>query len=185
MNARLALAALVAVAVAVASGCGKKDPKHPQGGHGHDHGHEEGGKGVVSKFSGPDGADAGHLELKLHDDKGDLELWLARDEKFAVPFDLPLDTKVTITFLDKDGRTVELAVRNRDRNEDEDGKPTVREGKTNYFIFPGGSGQDASWLKGEGFVARVRVSFEAAGKAYKSSNFDLRPHTHGEHGHQH
>ena len=122
--------------------------------------------------------DAGHLELKLHDDKGDLELWLTEDEKGTAPIDLPLDAKISVTFVDMDNKVVTLAVRNTEKNEDEDGLPNIRDGKTNYFIFPGDTGADASWLQGKAFRAKVVVSFEHAGKTVKSEAFELAPHTH-------
>jgi len=51
-------------------------------------------------------------------------------------------------------------------------------------IFPGDTGEDASWLKGADFLATVKVAFTADGKEYASSAFVLRPHTHGD-GHAH
>lgn len=148
---------------------------HGEGGHdhgegGHDHGggshdHDGGGAsdGVLARFTQGE-EKVGYLRLKLHDDKGDLELWLARDAELAQPFDLPLDATITVTFTDKDNKTATLRVRNSDKNEDEDGKGNVREAKTNYFIFPGESGQDAAWLKGADFLATVKVAFTADGK---------------------
>ena len=123
---------------------------------------------------------AGHLELKLHDDKGDLELWIAKDAKISQPFDLPLDAIVRVTFIDVKGKVVELRVRNADKNEDEDGTANVRAGATNYFIFPGVTGQDAAWLQGAGFQSLVTVAFTAGGKAYVSEEFPLVPHTHAD-----
>jgi len=155
---------------------------HADEAHGHDH-DAGGGDGVVARFTQGD-EQAGYLRLKLHDDKGDLELWLARDAEFAQPFDLPLDATVTVTFTDN--RAVTLRVRNTETNEDEDGTPTVREGKTNYFIFPGTTGEDAAWLKGADFLATVKVSYTVDGKDFRTSPFVLRPHTHGDgDGHAH
>ena len=145
---------------------------HGDAGHAHDgHGPHD---GVVQSFA--DGL--GHLELKLHDDKGDLELWLTKDEAGKSPYDLPLDARITVTFRDHGGREVALAVRDRERNEDEDGQANLRNGKTNYFIFPGDTGADASWLMGADFVSRVVVSIEADGKTFLTQPFELRPHTH-------
>lgn len=151
----------------------------PLDGHGHEHGatpHE----GVVAVLKGADGQPAGHVELKLHDDKGDLELWIARDAKITQPFDLPLDAKVRVIFIDLKDKTVELRVRNTQKNEDEDGKANVRDGKTNYLIFPGATGQDATWLQGAKFQSVVRLSFDVAGKTYTSEEFVLVPHTHAD-----
>jgi len=151
----------------------------PLDGHGHEHGaspHE----GVVAAFKGPDGALAGHLELKLHDDKGDLELWLAKDAKISQPFDLPLDAVVRVTFIDVKGKVVELRVRNATKNEDEDGTANVRNGRTNYFIFPGETGADAKWLMGVKFASIVRLTFKVDGQDHASEEFMLVPHTHAD-----
>ena len=52
------------------------------------------------------------------------------------------------------------------------------------FVFPGGTGADASWLKGAGFSSAVRLTFSADGKAYVSEEFRLVPHSHADgHGH--
>merc|ERR1719378_1065460 len=95
------------------------------------------------------------------------------------PLDFPADTVITATFPTYDNRSVQLRVRNNDQNEDEDGKPNMRHGKTNYFIFPGESGQDPSWLIGETVTSwrgTVTVAFEAEGKAYVADPFVLVPH---------
>ena len=142
--------------------------------------------GVVARLSTVDEPDFGFVELKLHDDKGDLELWLARDRDITKPFDLPVDAVLTVTFTDREDRTVSLRVREKVANLDEDGTPNVRSGTTNYFIFPGDSGADARWLRGAEFQSVVRVSFAHDGVAYVSDDFALRPHTHGgDHGHDH
>lgn len=151
----------------------------PLDGHGHEHGatpHE----GVVAAFKGPDGAVVGRLELKLHDDKGDLELWLAKDEKISQPFDLPLDGVVRVEFVDVGNRVVELRARNAVKNEDEEGTANVRDGKTNYFIFPGETGADAKWLMGAKFSSIVRLTFKVDGKDHVSEEFMLVPHTHAD-----
>lgn len=148
----------------------------PLDGHGHEH-HDGPHDGILAKFQG--GETGGHLELKLHDDKGDLELWLAQDEKITQPFDLPLDAVVEIEFVDVDGRKVTLRARNQDANEDESGTPNVRDGKTNYFIYPSQEGEDASWLKGLEFQSIVIVRFTDANKEFRSEEFVLKPHTHG------
>lgn len=156
----------------------------PLDGHGHEHGptpHE----GVVAAFHGPEGVLAGHLELKLHDDKGDLELWLATDAAIKAPFDLPVAATVRVQFVDVGNRVVELRVRNTTTNEDEAGVANVRGGRTNYFIFPGETGADAAWLVGAKFASIVKVTFEAEGRTYTSEEFMLVPHTHADgHGHK-
>ena len=146
----------------------------PLDGHGHEH--KEGPHhGIPAKFTGND---SGHLELKLHDDKGDLELWLFRDAALTMPFDLPLNESVQIRFIDVNGRTVTLRPRNQEKNEDEDGQPNVRDGRTNYFIYPSRDGEDASWLKGKAFQSIVIVYFPLDGEDSVSEEFILKPHVH-------
>jgi cobalamin biosynthesis Mg chelatase CobN len=144
--------------------------------HDPNHSHASPHDGIVVPIQG------GYVELKLHDDKGDLELWIAKDAEFKTPIDLPLSASPTVTFVDKDGKQLQLAVRNKHQNEDEDGKPNNRNGKTNYFIFPGNTGIDASWLKGKAFRAKVIVAFEQDGIQRTTKAFILSPHTHAENG---
>lgn len=148
---------------------------------GHDaHGHTHEATphdGVVAKLNA-NGKSVGWLELKLHDDKGDLELWLAEDEAMESPLDLDPAASITVEFVDVQGRKVKLAPRNGDKNEDEDGVANMRDGKTNYFIFPGDSGADASWLQGKQFQSIVEVAVEAGDTELNSDELVLRPHTH-------
>jgi hypothetical protein len=138
--------------------------------------------GVVAALNGGEG----FVELKLHDDKGDLELWLGKDREMTQPFDIPANSNITVSFKDRPGKIATLAVRNNGQNEDEDGKANMRGGMTNYFNFPGDSGQDPSWLLGKDFRSAVELSFTADGKAYRSEEFMLVPHTHADgQGHQH
>ena len=147
----------------------------PLDGHGHEH-VEGPHDGIPASFNG--GNTTGHLELKLHDDKGDLELWLAQDAGYQKPFDLPLDATVEIEFVDVGGRKVTLRPRNKTKNEDEDGKPNVRDGKTNYFIFPSQDNEDAAWLMGKQFQSIVVVRFARDGQAFASEEFVCKPHVH-------
>ena len=156
----------------------------PLSGHGHEHAASVHG-GVPAAFHDSDGAVAGHLELKLHDDKGDLELWLAHDAQMSQPFDLPLEATLVVKFIDVDDREAVLRVRNTEQNEDEDGTPSIRQGRTNYFIYPGESGEDSSWLQGAEFSSIVQVTLLEGGASYQSEEFVLVPHTHGETDHQH
>lgn len=149
----------------------KETPKAEPKGHAHQGGHGP-HDGVMAKLK--DGA--GYVEVKLHDDKGDLEVWLAQDEKIIKPIDLPLDAALSLTFKDKGDKVVKLKVRNQEHNEDEDGTPNIREGKTNYFIYPGDSGEPSDWLKGQGFKSNVSLSFSKDGKAMESEGFTLTPH---------
>ena len=142
--------------------------------------------GIVVRISRVDEPDFGFAEVKLHDDKGDIELWLARDRDMTEPFDLPIDAVLTVQFPDLQNRMIELRVRDKIANQDEAGTPTVREGKTNYFIFPGDTGADARWLRGASFSALARVTFVHGGQAHVSDDFSLVPHGHdGDHGHEH
>ena len=117
----------------------------------------------------------GTVEIKLHDDAGDLEVWLKSGGYEGDPWRLPTNTMLTLNFpaLNK---SVTLAVRDQDRNEDESGASTIIEGNTNYFVFPGSTDEDASWLMGADFAAKVELRFEEA----TTGSFVLRPHIHRE-----
>lgn len=155
----------------------------PLDGHGHEHANAPHG-GVIARLMNESGEEAGYIELKLHEDKGDLELWIAKDKYIESPFSLSLDLVVNVKFIDHDDRVVGLKVRNRDKNEDEDGKANIRAGKTNYFIYPFENGQDSKWITGSDFSSIVAVSFSEDGKKYSSEEFALVPHTHTD-GHKH
>lgn len=165
-------------------GCSKKEGTPDEPGSGGEaqtkkHAHAEGAghgphDGVLARLT--DGS--GFVELKLHDDRGDLELWIASDGKITKPIDLPLDGVVKVTFTEREGRVVELRVRNITHNEDENGAPNIRDGKTNYFIFPGETGSSADWLKGKGFKSSAVVSFDLGGKPVVSEPLTLVPHHH-------
>ena len=120
----------------------------------------------------------GFVELKLHDDKGDLELWLSHDVEGGQPFDLPLDTVITVTFPELEEKVISLQVRNPVTNEDEDGEPTIRDAGTNYFIFPGETGADAQFLQGADMETDVIVTFQVDGSDVSTPRFTLRPHIH-------
>lgn len=137
--------------------------------------------GIVGKLRQA-GNNAGWIEVKLHDDEGDIEVWLAHDRTMQQPLDLPLDTTITIAFAEQ-AREIHLAVRDRETNPDEDGNPTIRNGRTNYFIFPGDTGADPSWLKGEEFRATITVTIPTDQGAITSEAFPLVPHAHDHHDH--
>merc|ERR1719486_871971 len=94
------------------------------------------------------------------------------------PLDFPADTVITVTFPTHGNRSIQMSVRNKDKNEDEEGKPNMRDGKTNYFVFPGDSGQDPSWLVGEKFRSTTTLTFKSADKSYRAPPFVLVPHSH-------
>lgn len=132
--------------------------------------------GIVGKLL-RNASEAGWIEVKLHDDEGDIEIWLALDRTMKQPLDLPLDTAITIAFA-KHAREIRLVPRNRQTNPDESGKPTIRNGQTNYFIFPGDTGADATWLKGDKFRDEIVVTIRTEQGAITSESFPLVPHTH-------
>jgi hypothetical protein len=119
----------------------------------------------------------GYIELKLHDDKGDLELWITYLQK-NVPFDIYLNSNIKVMFTNMKGKEILLSARNKLSNVDEDGKNNIRNGKTNYFIFPGDSSESADFLVGKGFSSKVVVSFVVEQKSFKTASFTLVPHTH-------
>jgi len=132
--------------------------------------------GVMNVLEGPDGGVVGFIELKLHDDAGDLELWICKDGAMTEPLDFPASTTITATFATMDNKSVELNVRNNEKNEDEDGNENMRDGMTNYFIFPGESDQDPAFLVGEKFRSTTTLTFTCEGKAYTAPPFVLVPH---------
>merc|ERR1719410_1114424 len=125
--------------------------------------------GILSVFKAEHDPDwRGFLELRFYRSAGRRTSWQSHTGK-PEALDIPADTKVTISFPGKfEGKTVELAPRNMDQNEDEDGVPNMREGGlTNYFIFPGESGQDPQWLMGLEWHSLAVVNFELPdGKKY-------------------
>ena len=154
------------LACSEADGSARSVAEHAHGTHG----------GLAATFRGGDLS--GYFELKLHDDEGDLEIWLSQDEEMTIPFDLPIDATVEVEFADMGGRKVTLRSRNETQNEDESGKPNIRDGKTNYFIYPSQAGEDASWLKGEEFESVVSVRFALDGGEFVSQKMVLKPHLH-------
>jgi len=147
-------------------------------GHTHEHSHSDSSHHgiVVPLFSGQQ--HKGFAEIKLHDDKGDLELWLTKDKTAGSSFDLPLNSEIVVTFPKLNPQVVTLRIRNNEQNEDEEGNGNIRENKTNYFIFPGDTGVDASFLTGKEFSTNTVVSFVVDGITYTSNTFKLQPHTH-------
>ena len=139
----------------------------------HIHANEGPNSGFLFPAFDGEGKQTGTIEIKLHDDAGDLEVWLKKGGYEGEPWRLPLDTTLTLDF-PAESKTVTLAVRDTERNEDESGESTIFEGATNYFIFPGETGTDASWLMGADFAAKVELSFAGA----TTGSFILRPHVH-------
>lgn len=96
------------------------------------------------------------------------------------PIDVPADTEIHVSFKNVPGKTASLSVRDNQRNEDEDGNANLRNGMTNYFVFPGDSGQDPRWLMGANFKSAVTLTFTVNGERYGSEEFVLIPHTHAD-----
>lgn len=162
----------------IVTGCTEHSHSHGPEHHHHSHSNHDHTPHMGVSASFLSGASKiGVIELKLHDDKGDLELWLTKDKQGTQPFDLDLGSVITVSF-PKMKKAVNLQVRDKKNNKDEDGKGNIRENKTNYFIFPGDTGVDASFLVGKGFAEDVVVTFTANGTAYTTAPFELRPHTH-------
>jgi hypothetical protein len=91
--------------------------------------------------------------------------------------DFPAQTAITISFPDHGGKTVQLKARDLEQNEDEDGRANMRGGKTNYFIFPGDRGDDASWLVGLSWRGVIKVSFSSDNFEFGCDPFVLVPHS--------
>lgn len=123
------------------------------------------------------GKQIGTTEIKLHDDAGDIEIWLKRGGYDGEPWRLPIDTVLTLEFEGLE-KKVSLAVRDRVRNEDESGATTIYEGTTDYFVFPGETQANADWLMGSEFAAKVELSIGDA----TTGTFVLRPHIHRKNG---
>ena len=141
----------------------------------HVHANEGPNSGFLHPIFDTDGKQMGTAEIKLHDDAGDIEVWLTRGGHGGEPWRLPLDTTLSLKLPDL-GKEVTLAVRDQERNEDESGASTIQDGATAYFVFPGETGADASWLTGVDFAAKAELSFAEA----TTGTLVLRPHIHKE-----
>ena len=139
----------------------------------HLHGNEGPNSGFLHPVFDGGGEQTGTVEVKLHSDAGDVEIWLTKGGREGAPWRLPLDTVLKLEFPTL-GKSIDLAVRNTEKNENEAGESTIVDGATAYFIFPGESGVDPSWLIGEEFAAKAELSFEDA----TTGVFVLRPHIH-------
>ncbi|MEM9283498.1 MAG: hypothetical protein AAGA96_16870 [Verrucomicrobiota bacterium] len=141
----------------------------------HVHANEGPNDGSLYPVFGGDGEQVGTVEIKLHDDAGDIEVWLTSGGHGGPAWDLPTDSILILTFPHLK-KQVELAVRDSTENRDETGNVTVRDGGTNYFVFPGETGIDATWLMGKDFAAVAVLDLEAA----STGEMILRPHIHPE-----
>lgn len=128
--------------------------------------------GVLAELRDASGKPAGWAEVKLHGDAGDLELWLARDNRIADPLTVPVATVAKLELLGP-ARAIDLRVRDAQSNKDERGRVTVADGRTSYLVYPGETGEDPSWLMGEDFRSRARLSVGEL-----TAEFELVPHSH-------
>jgi hypothetical protein len=128
--------------------------------------------GVLVELRDASGNPAGWAEVKLHGDTGDLELWLARDNRITSPLLVPVAVVAKLELLGP-SRAIELRARDAQSNKDARGRVTVAEGRTHYLVFPSETGADASWLKGEDFRSRSRARLTVEGL---TAEFDLKPH---------
>ena len=145
--------------------------------------------GFVFRLVDSSDTSVGAAEIKLHDDKGDLEIWLNKGGLAEImqggkPWDLPMEAQLTVEFPELE-KSVTLAVRDAETNANEEGASMIRDGKTNYFIFPGDTGADASWLQGHHFEEKAVLTFEADGAPTTTKVISLKPHGHHDHGHDH
>jgi hypothetical protein len=136
--------------------------------------------GVLATLADATGAVVAHAEVKLHDDKGDIEIWLYQDARGEQPYDVLLAATPELTLVDAGNRRVKLAVRDEEQNQDEDGRVNVRAGRTNYFVFPGATGADSAWLTGATFSSVASLVVESEGRKLQSVEFVLVPHAHAE-----
>ena len=141
----------------------------------HIHANEGTNGGFLYPIFDDNGKQTGTVEIKLHDDAGDLEVWLKRGGYEGDPWLVSSKTVLTLNFPALDKRVI-LAVRDHERNEDESGASTIVEGNTNYFVFPGATETDATWLMGADFAAKGELIFENT----TTGLFVLRPHIHRE-----
>ena len=106
----------------------------------HIHANEGPNSGFLYPVFDQAGNQTGTIEIKLHDDAGDLEVWLKRGGYKGDPWLLPTATASHFPVLD---RNVSLAVRDQDRNEDESGRPPSSM-EIPITCFPGETESDAS-----------------------------------------
>ena len=185
--------ALLPIIIALAVGLGLMVAVHEIG-HGHGHGDSEHGahgqrEGILAPFHDGTGAEVGRMEWKLDTDAGLLEVWISSGGGDGMPFDLPVTERVTLTFHDLD-RSIDLVVLDPVENVDSDGYATVREGRTNYFVFPVGEGVDVAWLEDDAFASQVSATFMRDGTLYTGAVFKLVAYDHvgaddNHHGHSH
>ena len=117
------------------------------------------------------GDDAGYLEMKLAGD-GAIEAWLTGPDH--APLTIAATAFVAVK-VPKFGRAVKLAPRDLEANADGTGAARLRDGKTDYFVFPGATGADAAWLAGDGWTAAVEVRARDDGRVLEADAFVLEP----------
>ena len=142
-------------------------------------------EGHVASVEGPRGgtlvaimdgeALSGHAEVRFHAEFGELEVWLGTDASMSSPLDVPVATVLMLRTATGDSAGTRLAVRDPERNEDEEGNVNVRDGATNYFVYPTDYSEEPSPPVGASGDTPVFIEFEAGGKTYRTSEFELVP----------
>ena len=141
----------------------------------HIHANEGSNSGFLFPIFGPEKKQVGTAEIKLHDDAGDIEVWLMKGGYGGEPWLIPSISVLSLEFPGLNQK-ISLSVRDHNHNQDESGTSTIVNGKTNYFVFPGESGVDPSWLIGADFAAKGELIF----LDNTTGSFVLRPHVHRE-----
>ena len=141
--------------------------------------------GLLAPFHDAAGEEAGRIEWKLDTKTGRIEAWILTGGGDGEPFEIPVDARLTLTFHDLD-RSLDLVVKDPQANVDSDGYATVRDGRTNYFVYPVEATDGPAWLKDAAFASEVSATFIRDGIRYTGALFTLMPFDHvGGHGHSH
>ncbi len=131
--------------------------------------------GILARLSRADDPDYGWLEIRLDAASGRVALWLARDPDMTEPLALPVSTNIALTLVEHEDRRVTLRPADAVANVDTSGQPTVRDGKTHYFVFPAPEAAPPAWLRDPKLDAVARLSLLQDRIAYVSDDFALRP----------
>jgi hypothetical protein len=126
--------------------------------------------GVLAPFTV--GTRRGFIELKFDPNTAELELWIANDHAIKRPIYLPADAEVMVS-LEAPAHHLRLVLRDRERNEDFNGTPNMRDGKTYYFTFPGDSDEESSWLMDDEIDTPATVTFVIDGEPVVVGPFRL------------
>lgn len=116
---------------------------------------------------------SGYAEIRFHAEFGEMEAWLGTDASMSSPLDVPVATQLVMRSTAASGGETRLAVRDQERNEDEEGNVNVRDGATNYFVYPTDYSEEPARPVGASGDTPVFIEFEAGGKKYRTSEFRL------------